>query len=170
MARRQKAHEILKERAKEWLEDNGFTARCEVPLLRYVIDVIGEKEDEQLLIECGNTPNQKLIDLYNRGYKIMLWQYHESSPVFYSGEPIKYRKVPHLKIKKEMKPYSPYPIYTKRRKTSLGYWLYGERYCIEIERVRRFYPKWNISKVYETALQNCHILSRLGFIEKFPLI
>jgi len=89
-----KEHRKLKLRAVRWLQDRGYTIATEISFGTDRVDVVGQKEESTIGIECGNTSYKKLMRLQKMLDCLYIWLYVENSPIVFSSEPVKYRNVP----------------------------------------------------------------------------
>lgn len=56
-------HYALKDLAKNELEKLGFNVRKEDAFQRYIVDVVGEKGEKIVAVECGDVSKYKLSEL-----------------------------------------------------------------------------------------------------------
>ncbi len=81
------AHKRLKDKAKEWFEEQGATQiklekTLKIKGMRVRADVYAILNGKQVIIECGGSQNRKLKKLLTQ-YKVLIWPYSFKKPYKY---------------------------------------------------------------------------------------
>lgn len=63
MPNESKEHTMLKVKARDWLKSEGFEWAVEENIQSFVVDMVGEKNDRKIGVECGYCKKEKLAKL-----------------------------------------------------------------------------------------------------------